>query len=108
MDVTQIQFVELNAELELEGVYYRFCAVSIGNTHCVIVLDDVNSTIAKRLGPIIESHSRFPHRTNVQFLKGVEGSDVLVVLNKQKRYGNGGRVTHWHRGPAVVRPLPPL
>ena len=42
--------------------------VSMGNPHCVLLVDDVASAEVDTLGPIIEHHERFPDRTNVGFM----------------------------------------
>lgn len=41
--------------------------LSMGNPHCVIFVDDVDEAEVDRLGPLIERHSLFPSRTNVEF-----------------------------------------
>ena len=47
----------------------QFSALSIGNPHMVIVVDDVNQCELETLGPILESHSFFPERVNVGFMQ---------------------------------------
>jgi len=42
-------------------------AVSMGNPHAVLFEDAISDALVARLGPEIESHSRFPERTNVGF-----------------------------------------
>ena len=44
-------------------------AVSMGNPHCVIFVDDVESVALKELGLQIEHHVAFPARTNVHFVQ---------------------------------------
>lgn len=47
-----------------------FCgAVSMGNPHCVTVVDDVENADIDTLGPLIESHERFPERVNAGFMQ---------------------------------------
>ncbi|MFT5484560.1 MAG: diaminopimelate epimerase [Halieaceae bacterium] len=43
-------------------------AVSVGNPHAVIRLDNVADARVADLGPLIECHPRFPDRTNVGFI----------------------------------------
>ncbi|MFO0833181.1 MAG: diaminopimelate epimerase [Phycisphaerales bacterium] len=43
--------------------------VSIGNPHAVLFVDQVESVELQDLGPKIEHHPAFPHRTNVQFVQ---------------------------------------
>ena len=46
-----------------------FCALSIGNPHMVIQVDDVNNCDIKILGPYFESHRLFPARANIGFMQ---------------------------------------
>ena len=54
-------------------------AVSVGNPHCVVFVDRLDEGECRRLGPLIERHSAFPSRTNVQFAK-VLGRDAVEIL----------------------------
>ncbi|OON38559.1 diaminopimelate epimerase [Izhakiella australiensis] len=46
-------------------------AVSMGNPHCVIQVDSVKTAQVETLGPVLESHERFPERVNVGFMEVV-------------------------------------
>jgi diaminopimelate epimerase len=70
----------LNKTITLEGVDYQFCAATIGNPHCVLLLDDITEELARRLGPQIENDARFPNRTNVQFLKVLGRKDIKIEI----------------------------
>ncbi len=41
--------------------------VNIGNPHCVVITEQLSENLAKALGPLLEKHPDFPHKTNVQF-----------------------------------------
>ncbi|MDF2235404.1 diaminopimelate epimerase [Albimonas sp. CAU 1670] len=43
-------------------------AVSMGNPHCVFVVDDAEAVDLALRGPQIETHPLFPQRTNVEFI----------------------------------------
>jgi len=45
--------------------------VSMGNPHAVQVVDDVDRAPVSVLGPLIESHARFPQRVNAGFMQVV-------------------------------------
>lgn len=47
----------------------ELAAVSMGNPHAVIRVDDVDCAPVERIGPIMESHPRFPERVNVGFMQ---------------------------------------
>ena len=47
-----------------------FCgAVSIGNPHCVMEVEDIGTAEVETLGPILEQHERFPEGVNVGFMQ---------------------------------------
>jgi len=56
-------------ELEADGVAYNFTFVDVGNPHCIIVCDSLEAVDLERVGPSIENHPLFPHRTNVEFIQ---------------------------------------
>ena len=43
-------------------------ALSMGNPHCVLLVDQVTDSDVQTLGPLIETHTRFPADTNVGFM----------------------------------------
>ncbi len=51
-------------------------AVSMGNPHAVMLVDDVDKAPVLELGPLIESHERFPERVNAGFMQLIE-SDLI-------------------------------
>jgi len=44
-------------------------AVSMGNPHAVIQVDDVDAFPVEAVGPVVESHPAFPRRVNVGFVE---------------------------------------
>src|SRR5919197_1315460 len=70
----------LEQPLDVEGRRFTASAVSMGNPHCVLFLDpseDLGALDVSRLGPLVERKPEFPHRTNVEFVKG--GRGVIAV-----------------------------
>ena len=56
-----------------------FCgAVSMGNPHVVTVVDDVDTAEVETLGPLLESHERFPDRVNAGFMQIVDRSNIRL------------------------------
>jgi diaminopimelate epimerase len=56
-----------------------FCgAVSMGNPHVVTTVDDVDTTDVDTLGPLLESHERFPERVNAGFMQIVNRNEVRL------------------------------
>ena len=66
--------------INLEGRDYPMYAATIGNPHCVLPMDEVDSATAHRLGPLIENHPMFPNRTNVQFLKVIDDHNIRIEI----------------------------
>ncbi|GEA12099.1 diaminopimelate epimerase [Alteromonas sp. KUL49] len=56
-----------------------FCgAVSMGNPHCVIEVDDVDTTEVLTIGPKVEKHERFPEGVNVGFMQIINDSHIRL------------------------------
>lgn len=70
----------LNENITVNGQEFTFCAASIGNPHCVILSDQISAEQAQRFGPKIEVDSRFPNRTNVQFMKVLDNSNIQIEI----------------------------
>jgi len=47
---------------------FKVTCVSMGNPHCIIFVDDVQSIPVNEIGPKIENHPFFPEKTNVEFI----------------------------------------
>lgn len=55
--------------------------VSMGNPHCVFVLDALpDEAMTRKLGAQVERHPRFPQRTNVQFAYPVDRRYVIAQV----------------------------
>lgn len=50
-----------------DGTEFKFTAVSMGNPHCVIYVDDAVSFDLAAWGPKLEVHPLFPRKVNVEF-----------------------------------------
>jgi len=59
----------LEEQIEICGRKLSFTSVSMGNPHCVIFVEDLGRLEFELLGPAIEKHSRFPQKTNVEFVR---------------------------------------
>jgi diaminopimelate epimerase len=53
--------------VEVDGREFRFTAVSMGNPHCVIYVDDAAGFDLAAWGPKLENHPLFPRKINVEF-----------------------------------------
>ncbi len=74
----------INKPLMIGQEEFFMTAVSMGNPHCVIFVEDVMGAPVISLGPAIETHSSFPAKTNVEFVE---------IINRQEV-----RMRVWERG----------
>jgi diaminopimelate epimerase len=70
----------INETIEIDGRNFTFCAATIGNPHCVVLSDNISEAQARRFGPVIERDSRFPNRTNVQFMKVMDRANIRIEI----------------------------
>ncbi len=68
----------LTYPIDLEGETLDIGAVSMGNPHAVLTVNDVAATPVDDLGEMLESHPRFPRRVNVGFMQKVDGTRVKL------------------------------
>jgi diaminopimelate epimerase len=60
------------------GMSYEFGAVSMGNPHCVINVDDVDNTDVDRIGREMAEHSIFPESANIGFMQKISDSEIRL------------------------------
>lgn len=74
----------VDEELVVDSIPYRITLVNLGNPHCVVFVDDVDTVDIGKIGPKFEHHPSFPNRINTEFVQ---------VLDK-----NNLRMRVWERG----------
>lgn len=52
--------------------------VSMGNPHCVLQTEDINTALVNELGPLLENHERFPERANIGFMQVVTRNHIKL------------------------------
>ena len=70
----------LDEEISAVGRIFRFSAATIGNPHCVVLVDTPTAALAQEFGPLIERDPRFPNRSNVQFVQVVDRSSLRMEI----------------------------
>lgn len=72
----------LDEELAVLDRTFRFCAASIGNPHCVVLLggQQMSTDDVCRYGAVIETDARFPNRTNVQFMNVLDRGSIRIEI----------------------------
>lgn len=87
--------VDMGSPLEIEQVNwgnefpFQSTQVSMGNPHLVTFVDDIAQINLPEIGPKLEHHPLFPHRTNVEFVQ-VVGKDTI-------------RMRVWERGSGITQ-----
>lgn len=64
--------------LKVGGEEVRVTCVSLGNPHAVLFVPTVAAAPVSTLGPQIEHHPFFPHRTNVEFVEVLGKTEIKV------------------------------
>jgi diaminopimelate epimerase len=65
-------------EIHIDGSIYPFTALSMGNPHCVIFVEDVELTPVREIGPKMEKHHFFPAKTNVEFVQILSEKEIKM------------------------------
>ncbi len=63
--------------VEALGQTFSGTAVSMGNPHLVMLVDDVKAIDLAKLGPVLEHNELFPNRTNVHFVQVVDEGHII-------------------------------
>lgn len=62
----------INEPLDVNGETYHITAVSMGNPHAIVYMDDVDGLDIAKIGPLFENHINFPDRINTEFVKVID------------------------------------
>lgn len=65
-------------DLMVNGSQYAIGAVSMGNPHAVMQVDDLDTMDVQTLGQAIESHQYFPKRVNAGFMQIISRDDIRL------------------------------
>ena len=69
---------EMFEPITVEGEEYRFIGISMGNPHAVLFVDNTAAVPLETIGPKFENHSRFPDRTNTEFVELVDRGHIKM------------------------------
>ena len=70
----------LEENIVLSDTNFSYYGATIGNPHCVVPVDELNDSLAKKYGAELENHPNFPNRTNVQFLKILDRNRIKIEI----------------------------
>ncbi len=68
----------VNENVQVNGISVHLTAVSMGNPHAVIFVDDVDAVALEKQGREIETHERFPEKTNVEFIQPINDHEFKM------------------------------
>jgi diaminopimelate epimerase len=68
----------ISRPLNVDGVTYTVTCVSMGNPHCVLYLDEIESLDLRKIGPRFEHHVFFPKRVNTEFIHIISPNEVKM------------------------------
>lgn len=77
----------VDAPLDIEGRVYRLTAVSMGNPHGVIFVDDLAAVPFVEHGPFLERHRMWPEGANIEFASIRHGTKVIDVRTWERGVG---------------------
>ncbi len=75
--------------IDVQGTPYTITAVSMGNPHAVIFVDDLDQVNVAAVGPLIERHPLFPERVNVEFIQVLNRGEIIFRV--------------WERGSGITQ-----
>lgn len=65
----QAERQDVSYELNVDGIVHHISAISVGNPHAVLRVENIDDAPVQILGAKIESHHRFPQHVNVGFMQ---------------------------------------
>lgn len=64
--------------VEANGEQVELSAVSMGNPHGVVLVDNVDTAPVATLGPVLEAHPRFPKKANIGFMQVINRGEIRL------------------------------
>ncbi len=80
---TDLPFTQEQAgtyQLDIDGISIEFVALSLGNPHAVIAVDDFSAVDVERLGEYIGSLDQFPKGVNVGFMRIIDPTHIELQV----------------------------
>lgn len=68
----------VNEELDVAGSTYLITLVNVGNPHCIVFVEDVDSIDLPSIGPLFEYHLSFPNRINTEFVQVLDRNNIRM------------------------------
>ena len=68
----------IDQPVEVGGTVGNVTAVSVGNPHAVVFVDDVDWMDLPNIGPLFENHPLFPERVNTEFVQVIDRNTLKM------------------------------
>ncbi len=68
----------VNRPLVVDGKEYRVTCVSVGNPHCVVFTEGIDTMELEKTGPKFEHHELFPDRINTEFVEVIDAHTLKM------------------------------
>ncbi|MGI5920282.1 MAG: diaminopimelate epimerase [Syntrophomonadaceae bacterium] len=78
----------IKVKVTAAGRDFVITGVSMGNPHCVVLVDSIDQVPVQLWGPQLENHEIFPARSNVEFVQVINRNEVVLRV--------------WERGAGVT------
>ncbi|MGB1333991.1 MAG: diaminopimelate epimerase [Porticoccaceae bacterium] len=64
--------------IQIDAQTYEISALSVGNPHAVIQVDDINHVAVNEIGPLIQADRHFPESVNVGFMQILDRQNIKL------------------------------
>lgn len=68
----------IDTPIDVDGTTYHMTAVSMGNPHAIIYMDEIDNLDLEKMGPSFENHIVFPDRVNTEFVRVLDRHTVQM------------------------------
>lgn len=72
----QTETIELNIDNQKHEIEFR--EINMGNPHAVVFVENVDIFPAEKFGSLLETHQRFPEKTNVEFVEVLDRANLKM------------------------------
>ena len=69
---------EIIYSIQIDTQTYEISALSVGNPHAVIQVDDINHVTINEIGPLIQADRHFPESVNVGFMQIIDRQNIKL------------------------------
>jgi diaminopimelate epimerase len=76
----EVRFEWTEQKLPVGDREFTTTSLSVGNPHCVLLDAPFDEATARKYGPLVEHHAKFPKRTNVQLVRVRDRGTVEALI----------------------------